>query len=144
MELGAIIAPLVIGDQGKRRAFVGANVRKAGRKFRDLVAVAHPHLMFLTRPAQAVEQDALLEISMKARPNSPAVARFDLAAQLMLINLPAIADAEECRARCHNHLRRARACLPPGTPAGDPEQDHALGFPAGERLFRIVERSNLR
>ena len=48
VELRAIIAALVIGDQREGRALGGRDDTKARRKFGHLVAMAHPHLMPFT------------------------------------------------------------------------------------------------
>src|SRR3546814_15361649 len=58
VELVAIIAALVVGDQREGGAVSDRDYAKAGCEFRHAVAVAHPHLMALADLPQAVEQHA--------------------------------------------------------------------------------------
>ena len=66
----AVKTPAVVGDRGKGGGFAGGDRAKSGRQRIDLVAMAHPHLRALALGPQPVEQQAVVEMSTNARPNS--------------------------------------------------------------------------
>ena len=147
VELGAIIAPLVIGDQRKGRAFGGRDNPETRRKFGDLVAVAHPDLMPLANLPQAVKQHAFLgNLDKRAAEFTPFTGLVPwphLAAELVRHHLLAIADAEDRQAAVKQDLRRPRTAFL-GHAGRRSRQDNPLRLQPVKRLFGAVERSDLR
>ncbi len=146
VELRAVIAPLVIGDQRKGRAVAGGDDAEPFGKLRHLVAVAHPHLMPLADVPQAFEQYARLGHGQEGAAELAALAclmpRLHLAAQLRGHHLLAVTDAEDRQARVEQHLRRARGAFVAHA-GGRSGQDDALRLHPLERLFGLGERRNL-
>ncbi len=119
VELGAVELARFIRDHRKGRAIAGGDDIEAGGELRDLVAVAHPHLMAITDLPQPVEQRAFGGDGQEGAAKFAAFAGFmagpHFAAKLVAHHLLAITDAEDrdaCleqqpagRAGCH---RRAR------------------------------------
>ena len=146
VELRAVIAPLVIGDQREGRPVAGGDDAEALGELRHLVAVAHPHLVPLADVPQAFEQYAGLGHGQEGAAEFAAFAgfvpRLHLAAQLGGHHLLAVTDAENREPRVEQHLRRARGALVAhaGRRSG---QDDALGLYPFERLFGLGERRDL-
>ena len=102
VELGAVIAALVIGDQRKGCTVRSCNDTEAGGELGDLVAMAHPHLVPLTHLPQPVEQDAFLGDGQEGTAEFAAftslMPRAHFAAQLVAHHLLTIADAKDRQA----------------------------------------------
>jgi len=115
VELRAIIAALVIGDQREGCAVRSCNDTEAGGELGHLVAMAHPHLVPLTHLPQAVKQYALLGDGQEGTAEFAAFTGFmpgaHFAAQLVAHHLLAIADAKDRQARVKQALRRARTAI---------------------------------
>ena len=147
VELGAIIAPLVIGDQGEGGAVAGRHDPEARGEAGDLVAMAHPDLMPLPDLPEAVEQHAAFGNGQIGAAELAAlaglVARADLAAELVRHHLLAVADAEDRQAAVEQDLRRAGTAFL-GHAGRRSRQDDALGLQPVKGLLGAVERSDLR
>ena len=142
VELHRIDAALVIGDDRVRRARAGRDHAEAGGQRRDLVTMAHPHLMALTPRPQAVEQRAFVLDGDERLAELAAVALFDLATQLLGQRLLAVADAQHRQAAIQDRLRNARAILVDDR-GGATRQDDGRGLDPRERLTSGLEGHDL-
>ena len=126
VELRAVIAPLVIGDERERSAVAGGDDAEAGGEAGHPVAVAHPHLMPLAHLPQPVEQHAFVGHGEISAAELAAAAHFtraqlaaaqlvwralvprsDLATQLLRQDLLAVADAQDRQPGFEHHVRGA-------------------------------------
>lgn len=116
VELRAIIAAIVVGDQRERRAVADRDDTEAGGELGDAVAVAHPHLVAFADLPQSVEKDAGLGDGQEGAAEfavalAVGAAGLDPAAELLAHHLLAVADAEDREAAVEDRLRRARAAV---------------------------------
>ena len=99
VELRAVIAPLVIGDQRKRSAIAGGDDAESFRELCDLVAVAHPHLVPLADVPQAFKEHTRLGHGQERAAEFAAfaglVTRLHFAAELGGHHLLAVTDAQD-------------------------------------------------
>ena len=147
VELGAVIAPLLVGDDRERRAVADRDDAEAGREGGDLVAVAHPHLVALADAPQPVEQGAILGHGEEGAAELAAAlaigaARLDRAAKLVAHDLLAVADAEDRELAVEQSLRGARAAFL-GHAGGRAGEDDAARRKPFERRLGIVEGRDL-
>ena len=123
---------------------LAATARKPVGQRVDLVAVAHPHLVAsrprLHSPSNSAQLPA---ISMKARPNSPAVGRRDLAAELVRHHLLAVADAEHRQARVEQIAAGRAGCRLTSPRRAPPDRMMPVGLQPRERLGGAAERRDL-
>ena len=109
----------------------------------DPVAVAHPHLVLLADVPQAVEQMRASDDVDERAAELALVGGDDLAAELLVQRLLAVANAEQRQPAVEYDLRRARAfrvgdrCWPAG-------EDHAFRLQPLKRFFGSVERARSR
>jgi hypothetical protein len=147
VELGAIVAARLVGDDGEGRAVAHRHDLEPGGELRDLVAVAHPHLMALADLPEAVEQRALLgdgeEGAAEFAIPLALVTRLDPAAELVGHDLLAVADAEDRQAAVEQRLRRARAAFLRHA-GGRTGEDDALGSQPRERVLGLGEGGDFR
>ena len=114
MELRAVIAAFVVGDQREGGAVADRDDAEAGSEAGNAVAVAHPHLMPLADLPQSVEEHAGFGDGQEGAAEfavtlTVGAAGLDLTAELLAHHLLAVADAEDGQAAVEDRLRRARA-----------------------------------
>ncbi len=126
MEHHGVALGRFVGRDRERRAFRRRDHVEARRERLDAVAVAHPHLVLLADAPQPVEQCRGREDIDIGAAEFLLVGRDDLAAQLLVQRLLAVADAEQRDAAVEHDLRRARRILPHHRRRAARE-DHALG-----------------
>ena len=99
VELRAVIAPLVIGDQREGRPVAGGDDAEALGELRHLVAVAHPHLVPLADVPQAFKEHTRLGHGQERAAEFAAfaglVTRLHFAAELGGHHLLAVTDAQD-------------------------------------------------
>ena len=136
MELQAVEAPRLVGDDADRRIWRMADALEARRQLRDAIAVAHPDCMAALLP-DAIEERRFRDRLDLGAAVFAVMAALHLAAELRRHQLLAVADAEDRDAGLEDHLRRARRAFLQhrGRPAGE---DHRLGFQRGEGRFRLL------
>ena len=108
VEHHAVVAALIVGADGEGGAVTDADDAKARRQTHDAVAVAHPHLLAITRLPQAIEQDAAARDLEEGAAELTVIGALHLAAELRAHRLLAVADAEHRHAQLEDDPRRAR------------------------------------
>ena len=137
------IAPgFLVGGDGERRAFGSGDHLEARRQRLDPVAVAHPHLVLLADVPQPVEQRRRRDDLDERPAEFLLVGGDDLAAELLVQRLLAVADGEQWNAAVEHDLRRPRAAVL-GHRRRSAREDHAPGLKPLECLLGSVERSDL-
>ena len=143
VELDAVEAATLVGDDRIGRAIRRRDRGEAGRERVDLVAVAHPHLVALAFRPQSVEQRAGGFDLDECLTKLAAIARNDdIAAKLRAHQLLAVADAKHRHAGLEEGLRRARA-VAFGDRGGAAGQNDALGLQPLIGRFGGLERRDL-
>ncbi len=147
VELRAVIAALVVGDQREGCTRAGGDDAETVGELRDLVAMAHPHLVRFARLPEAVEQHAFLGDFAIGAAEFAALAglvtRANLAAELLRHDLLAVADAEDRHTAVEDHVGSARGSFV-GDAGRTTREDYPLGLEPVEGLFRLGERGDFR
>src|SRR4051794_9411819 len=104
MEHEAVALRLFIRGDRERRTFRTSDDLKARRERLDAVAVTHPHLVLLTNLPQTVEQSRRRHDVDERAAEFLLVRRNDLAAELLVKRLLAVADAEKRKAAVKHRL----------------------------------------
>ena len=104
--------------------------------------MAHPHLVLLADFPQTVEQRRGRDDVDEGAAELLLVGGHDLAAQLLVERLLAVADAEQRQAAVEHHLRRARA-IGSRDRCRTAREDHALRLQPLECVLGGVERRDL-
>ena len=132
MEHQAVVAALLVGDEGEGRVLGSRDAGETGRQAGDAVAVAHPHDVALAGLPHAVEQRARRRRPPLRRGRTRGGGRFRPRRRAAR---PWSSGRSRCRAPARR-LRRspaARAATPSsGTEAGPPDRITALGFSASK------------
>ena len=142
VEHQAVAPGRLVGGDGERRAFGSRHHLEPRRQAVDPVAVAHPHLVPFADLPEPVEQGARRHHLDEGAPEFLLVRGDDLAAQLLVQSLLAIADGEQRQAAVEQFLRRPRAFMfrHRGRTAGE---DDALGGEPPEGVAGGGERGDL-
>ena len=126
VEHQAVAPRGLIGRDCERRAFGTGDHGEAGRERFHAVAVAHPHLVLLSDLPQPVEQGRGRGDVDEGSAELLLVGGHDLAAELLVKRLLAIADAEQ-GTPLSNMTCGARGLSVAVTEAGPPEKMTPLG-----------------
>ena len=129
MELHAVEASCVIGDDRERRAFGHRDGAEARRQRGDPIAVAHPHRLPAAFSPHAVEQRTVAGHLDDGAAELAGGAGLDPATQLFDHRLLPVADAENREAR--QQRRWARGVCVSATDAGPPDRITARGANRG-------------
>lgn len=111
VELYAIETFLVVGDNGKRRAFRRCNNLEAFRQAVHMVAVAHPNLFAVANVPDTVKQRAGFLYVNEGAAELLMIGACNAATHLRHHRLLAITDAEDGQAHLKQALRRTRRIL---------------------------------
>ena len=129
MELHAVEASCVIGDDRERRAFGHRDGAEARRQRGDPIAVAHPHRLPAAFSPHAVEQRTVAGHLDDGAAELAGGAGLDPATQLFDHRLLPVADAENRRPL--QQRRVARGVCVSVTDAGPPDRITARGANRG-------------
>ncbi len=140
MEQQAVERALRVFHRRHRRVGAGRDDAKAGRRGRDVVAMAGPDAQLArdaaekARPRVADLDHRVAELTMRRR--------RDASAQRVGHQLHAVADAEHGRAHLeHRGIRFRRAAL--GNALGPAREDDADRLSRAQHVHRRMERQNL-